>query len=225
MAALAAQCFLTPAPAPHVLACCTQADTVTRMSVLGEAIDKTGDLILRLWERGQNFFWAVGSVGTASFLILLTGWWFDLGAGPDLFRTYGFLALIVAIGGVIFGAWRKAEDRPKPTVYLMPDKPLSFWAQSRQLNGEVHTQYCFRMQATNLTDDPVKLSILRLVRPRIKRGHVEPKCYVHMRGPAIMPRATSEVSCDVIVNGPIGEPAKRSLPWWKFQTSAGNGIS
>jgi len=29
-----------------------------------------------------------------------------------------------------------------------------------------------------------------------------------MRGPAIMPRATSEVSCDVIVNGPIGEPGK-----------------
>ena len=50
------------------------------MSVLGEVIDKTGDLILRLWERGQNFFWAVGSAGTAAFLILLTGWWFDLGA-------------------------------------------------------------------------------------------------------------------------------------------------
>ena len=90
----------------------------------------------------------------------------------------------------------------------MADDRLSFWAQSRQQDGGVHTQYCFHMQATNLTDEPVRLSILRLVRPRIKRSHNELARYVRMCEPAIMPRAISEVSCDIIVDRLIGEPGK-----------------
>jgi hypothetical protein len=91
---------------------------------------------------------------------------------------------------------------------MMADDRLSFWPQSRQQDGGVHTQYCFHMQATNLTDEPVRLSILRLVRPRIKRSHNELARYVRMCEPAIMPRAISEVSCDIIVDRLIGEPGK-----------------
>jgi hypothetical protein len=107
----------------------------------GEFFDKAGDLILRLWERGQNFLWAVATVGAAVFVILSTGWWFGLGNGPDLFKTYGFPALIVAVGGVIFGVWRKLDDRPKPTVYLIADEGQSFWGQSRQPDGRVSAMY------------------------------------------------------------------------------------
>jgi hypothetical protein len=133
--------------------------------------DKFGDLILRLWERGQNFLWAVASAGTAVFLILAGGWWRRLGNGPALFKAYGFLALIVGIVGIIFAIWRHLEERPKPTVFLIADEAQSFWGQSRQKDDRVTTQFCFRMQATNLTDKPIKLSTLRLIQPRIrKRG-------------------------------------------------------
>jgi hypothetical protein len=40
----------------------------TPMSVVGEIVNKVGDLILRLWERGQNFFWAVGGKKAIHFL-------------------------------------------------------------------------------------------------------------------------------------------------------------
>src|SRR6266851_4380850 len=102
------------------------------MSVAGELVGKVGDLIWRIWERGQNFFWAVASVGAAIFVILSAGWWFGLGSGPDLFKAYGFVALMVAICGGIFGVWRKLDDRAKPTVFLIADAGQSFWAQSRQ---------------------------------------------------------------------------------------------
>jgi hypothetical protein len=183
----------------------------------GEFFDKAGDLILRLWERGQNFLWAVATVGAAVFVILSTGWWFGLGNGPDLFKTYGLPALMVAVGGVIFGVWRKLNDRPKATVYLIADEAQSFWGQSRQPDGRVTTQFCFRMQVTNLTDEPITLSTLKLVRPRTKRSDNELARHVITRHPTdnmysfefpILPKAISRASCDFIIDRPIGEPGK-----------------
>ena len=184
------------------------------MSVISELFDKTGDLILRLWDRGQYFFWAVTSLGAGIFTLLWAGWWFELGNAPDLFRAYGFLALIVALAGAVLGTWRTIENRSKATVFLIPDEAQSFWAQSRQQDGRVTTQFCFRMQATNLTDESVKLSALRLIRPRIKRAD-ELAQHVMTRHPtdnvygfefAIPPKAMSRASCDIIANKPIGKP-------------------
>ncbi len=188
------------------------------MSAVEEFVDKTGDLILRLWDHGQNFFWAVASAGAVIFLILSAGWWFGLGAGPALFGTYGFPALILAAVGGIFGIWRKLQDRPKPTVYLIPEDGQSFWAQSRQKDGRVTTQFCFRMQATNLTDEPIKLSALRLIRPHIRRSDDDLARHVLTRHPdnnvygfefPIMPKAVSQASCDIIIDRPIGKPGSR----------------
>jgi hypothetical protein len=184
------------------------------MSGVGEFVDKTGDLILRLWERGQNFLWAVASAGAAVFLILLAGWWFGIGNGADLFEAYAFPALILAIVGGIFGVWRKLEDRPKPTVFLIAEVGQSFWAQSRQSDGRVTTQFCLRMQATNLTNGPIKLSGVRLIRPRIKRSDDELARHVITQHPEndvygfdfpIMPKAVSKASCVLIVDRPIGD--------------------
>jgi hypothetical protein len=88
------------------------------MSVVAELFDKAGDLILRLWDRGQYFFWAVASVGTAILAVLSAGWWFGLGNAPDLFRAYGFPALILALCGTVFGIWRKLEDRSRDQTKL-----------------------------------------------------------------------------------------------------------
>ena len=183
----------------------------------GEFLDKAGDVILRLWERGQNFFWAVASVGVAAFIILSAGWWFALGSGPDLFKAYGLPALVVAVGAGILGIWRKLEDRPKPTVHLIADQSQSFWGQSRQKDGRVTTQFCFRMQVANLTDEPIKLSTLRLIRPHLKRSDDVLAQHVFTRHPTdnmysfefpVLPKAISRASCDVIINRPIGKPGK-----------------
>jgi hypothetical protein len=106
-------------PRTHAaLALCMASDYHAAMSFVGELVDKAGDWILRLWERGQNFLWAVASIGTAVFMILAVGWWFGLGSGPDLFKAYGFPALIVAVGGGIFGVWRKWGAVPSPQFFF-----------------------------------------------------------------------------------------------------------
>jgi hypothetical protein len=184
------------------------------MSIVGEIVEKLEGAILRLWERGENFFWAVALAGAAAFLILLAGWWLSIGNGAELFNAYGWIALIVAIGGAIFAALRKLDDR-KPTVFLIADEGQSFWSQSRQGDGRVTTQFCFRMQATNLTNDPVRLSAFRLITPRIKHSDNEIARHVLTEHPtrnsygsefAIMPRAIASASCDLIVDRAIGKP-------------------
>jgi hypothetical protein len=183
------------------------------MSVVSELFDKPPDPILRLWQRGLYFFWAVASVAATIFVVLLAAWWSQLGNGAGIFKTYGWLPLTVAIGAAIFGVLRKLEDCPTPTVFLVANDDHSFWTQL-QNGGRVITQFCFRIHATNLTSEPVKLVGLKLIRPRIKRHHKELASRVITQHPTqnvygqypIMPQAFSRVCCDLIVDRPMDKP-------------------
>jgi hypothetical protein len=64
---------------------------------LGAVLDKLGDLILRLWERGQNFLWGVASAGAAVFVLLFAGWWFSWAPLIQAFDSYAVPALLTAV--------------------------------------------------------------------------------------------------------------------------------
>jgi hypothetical protein len=173
-------------------------------------------MVLRLWERGLYFFWVVESASAAMFIVLLAAWWFQLRNGLDVFKTYGWLPLTVAIGAAILGIWRKLEERPTPTVFLVGNEDQSFWGQSRQKDGHVITQFCSRMHATNLTSDPVELRGLKLIQPRVKRDYKELASRVITQHSTqnvygqypINPQAFSRVCCDLIVDRPLGKPGE-----------------
>jgi hypothetical protein len=50
----------------------------------------------------------------------------------------------------------------------------------------VTTQFCFRMQATNLTDEPVKLSALKLIADPDKDGTLDEKELRSRAGQALL---------------------------------------
>jgi hypothetical protein len=186
------------------------------MPMVGGSAEKIGRVVLGLWERGLYFFWAVACASAAMFIVLMAASWFHPGSGPNVFKTYGWLPLIVAIGAAILGVWRKLEERPTPTVFLVGNEDQSFWGQSRQKDGRVITQFCFRMHATNLTSDPVELRGLKLVQPRVKRDYKELASRVMTQHSTqnvygqypINPQAFSRVCCDLIVDRPLGKPGK-----------------
>jgi hypothetical protein len=177
------------------------------MSVAGGSAEKIGRVVLGLWERGLYFFWAVACASAAMFIVLMAASWFHPGSGPNVFKTYGWLPLTVAIGAAILGFWRKLEDRPMPTVFLVGNEDQSFWGQSRQQDGRAITQFCFRMHATNLTSDPVELRGLKLIQPRLKRDNKELASRVITQHSTqnvygqypIIPQAFSRVCCDLHV--------------------------
>jgi hypothetical protein len=72
-------------------------------------------------------------------------------------------------GVVIFGilaAVKTMESRRPPNLHLIANEQQSFWGQSRQKDGRITTQFAFRLRATNLTDKPILLATLRLLRTR-----------------------------------------------------------
>jgi hypothetical protein len=89
------------------------------MSVVSGSAVKIGRVVLELWERGLYFFWAVACASAAMFIVLMAASWFRPGSGPNVFKTYGWLPLTVAIWAAILGIGRKLEERPTPTVFLV----------------------------------------------------------------------------------------------------------
>jgi len=86
------------------------------------------------------------------------GWFFRLGGVPDVFQNYGLLLLLSTVGLGILAGFRTWDGVPPKTVHLIADDFQSFWSQSRQKDGRITTQFCFRMKVTNLTDGPIVLS-------------------------------------------------------------------
>jgi len=181
-------------------------------------LDQIAELAARSWERGKFFLWGIACAGAAVFILLLSGKRYDIGNAAALYDSYAVLALLLGVVAGVLAMWRTIEGRSPPSVRLIPNNQQSFWGQSRQPSGNVITQYSFRMQVTNLTDHLVKLSALRMIKPRLRRSDEELALHVLTRHPdnntygfefPIRPRALSQASCDVIVNRAIGTPGKR----------------
>jgi hypothetical protein len=152
------------------------------------------------------------------FAILCGGWFFRLGGVPDVFQNYGLLLLLSTVGLGILAGFRTWDGVPPKTVHLIADDFQSFWSQSRQKDGRITTQFCFRMKVTNLTDGPIVLSTLRLLKPRLRRDDDELARHILTRHPIanvygfdnpIVPGAISRASCDIIVNRPIGKSGRK----------------
>jgi hypothetical protein len=177
-----------------------------------------GDLVLRLWERGEKFLWSLTAASAAVFAILCGGWFFRLGTVPAVFQSYGLLTLLLTVGLGILAGFRTWDGRPPKTVHLIADDFQSFWSQSRQKDGRITTQFCFRMKVTNLTDGPIVLSTLRLLKPRLRRDDDELARHILTRHTSanvygfdnpIVPGAISRASCDIIVDRPIGKAGRK----------------
>ena len=128
---------------------------------MGALIDKIGDLILRLWQQGKMFLWAVAVASACAFLTMAISKFFGLEGAAGLFARYGLLSMLVSIVFFVLAGFRAWEDRPSKTVHLIANEGQSFWGQSRQKDGRIITQFALRMQATNLTDHPILLTTPR----------------------------------------------------------------
>ena len=186
---------------------------------MAELFERLANILLRLWQQGETFLWSIAATCAAIFAILCVGWVLNIGSAPTTFESYRLVLFVAAVAFGILAIFRTGEGRPPRTVHLIADDNQSFWGQSRQKDGRVTTQFCFRMQPTNLTDGPIVLSTLRLLKPRVRRTDDELARHVLTRHPCaniygsenlIMPQAISRASCDIILDRPIRVPGKKN---------------
>jgi hypothetical protein len=198
-------------------------------NVIGPALDcirgwKSGmdwsatpfDVLLRLWDRGKTLLWALAAICAAVFGLLLVGSYVGMAGSSAVLSDQG---LWLVLGAMIFGilaAVRTIEERSPPTVRLIANERQSLWAQAKQADGRITTQFSFRMQVTNLTDKPIRLSAVRLTRPWTRARVLDQPLFTRHPDPAeniygdypILPRAVSSASCTIILDQPVGRAGK-----------------
>jgi len=133
--------------------------------------------------------------------------------------------------GATAAAVKTIESRYRPpTVHLIPNNAQSLWAQSQQPDGRVTTQFSFRMQATNLTDTVIQLSEVRMSRPWTRARvlanvlvtrHPNPNVNTFAHENPILPRAISEASCTIMLDGAISRQGKPMTAVFKVSDQFG----
>ena len=100
-----------------------------------------------------------------------------------------------------------------------PDERQSWWEQWTYPDGRTTTSLCLHLEATNLTDTPIRFSAARLTRPHtwarvlendvIIRSPDYPRDNRYSRENPILPFGTARVMSIIIFEKAIGRPGDR----------------
>ena len=114
---------------------------------------------------------------------------------------------------------RTISDHKGPTLRLIGDENRSYWYEWRYPDGGVTTQFCLWLEATNLTNTPIRLSAARLVRPRtwtlatesdvLTRSPDYPRDTRYSHENSILPHDTTRVMSTLAFDKGIAGPGGR----------------
>jgi hypothetical protein len=114
---------------------------------------------------------------------------------------------------------RTISDRKRPTLLLIGDENRSYWYEWRYPDGRATTQFCFWLEATNLTNTPIRLSAARLMRPRtwtpltesdvLTRSPDYPRDTRYSHENSILPYDTARVMSTLAFDKRIAGPGRR----------------
>jgi hypothetical protein len=110
---------------------------------------------------------------------------------------------------------RTAAGRVGRPLALIANEIQSHGSQTKQ-SGEVITQISLYFQAKNLSDDPIKLSTIRLARPLVKKRRIQ-QTTLSVRSPTgsaygfefpISPHSLTHGSASFVIDCPVGGAGK-----------------
>jgi hypothetical protein len=151
--------------------------------------------------------------------ILFGGAFLGIAGAAVVVQSYGVWLVLAGVGfGTLAAVKTIVGHYRAPSVHLIADETQSLWGQSRQPDGRTTTQLSFQAQATNLTDNFIKLSAVRISRPwtrarvltkMLATRHPDyPRVNMFSREYSIAPGAVSYVTGTLILEGAIGRAGK-----------------
>ena len=122
--------------------------------------------IRRLWDSGSFLLWALAIGAFGGFVVLAA----TALTGSPPFVEANHLAspwlLLASIAFAAFALLKHYQERSRQTVRLVPDETRCFYNRAVQNDGRVNTQIAIRMYVFNITDKPIWLSDVKLLRPK-----------------------------------------------------------
>jgi hypothetical protein len=145
------------------------------MGALGEGTDAAGKFVTALKDLPLWLLIALAIVADVLFFVPGVKGQLPKEFGPWLVIAVvlcNILAISRAVSLVVRAAHGLSVARAaRRTFHMSPDERQSFWATARQRDDSTTTQIVVRFTAKNLTDAPLGLVSVRLIRPKI-RGEI-----------------------------------------------------
>jgi hypothetical protein len=175
-----------------------------------------GERIGPIWRRGASLLWSLTSACAVTLLTLLAGTQWQVGDADELLASYGTSLALAIFVLMVFSTFktcaeRSAARRAGGPLILIPNEIQSHCSQWRK-SAEVVTQISLYFQANNLSDDPIRLSAIRLARPLVKKRQIQ-RTTLSVRSPTgsafgfefpISPHSPTHGSASFIIDYPIG---------------------
>jgi hypothetical protein len=142
-----------------------------------ETLTGAGKQTGAIWRRGASLLWSLTSACSLTLLALLAAALCQLGNAEALLTFYGTsLALTIFVllvsSTVLTCVERSAAMRAGRALVLIPNEIQSHCSQRKE-SDQVVTQISLYFQANNLSNDPIRLSALRLARPSVKKRRIQ----------------------------------------------------
>ena len=122
--------------------------------------------IARVWDRGSTVLWPVAIASFSGFVVLSA---LALTRSPPYVQANNIASpwfLIVSIGFAIFAVLKQYQERTVQTVHLFPIEVQSFCHRAVQNDGSVTTQIAIHMEVFNISEKPIWLPDVKLLRPK-----------------------------------------------------------
>jgi hypothetical protein len=169
-----------------------------------------------IWQRGGLLLWSLTSACSAALLALLAGTFWQAGPAEELLTSYGSslaltILLLMGFSVLVTCVKRSVTQRAARALVLVPNEIQSYCSQ-REKSGEVVSQISLHFQANNLSEDPFRLSTIRLARPLVKKRRIQ-QTTLSVRGPAgsafgfefpILPHWPTDGLASFIIDYPVG---------------------
>jgi hypothetical protein len=182
----------------------------------GATLKALNESIGAVWKNRALLLWCLATVCEVVLAALFVAAHFNFGNAPDLFKDYSVYIGIAFLTLIVFACFRTYDERPKPLFSFVPNYRPSFVHYRNQGDGQTFTQLALRFQVTNLTDYDMKLSSVRLLRPRVRRAAIvadslltqHPEEYIYSSEAPILKRSLTHCGVNFMINHQIGRAGK-----------------
>src|SRR5690348_8134235 len=120
----------------------------------------------RLWSRSRLLLWALAAASLVAFVRLAIAARLDATTFGPAARSATSWLLPLGLGLLVLACFRSYHDIRNPPVRLVPTESQFFCHVNTQTDGRLTTQIAGHFEIYNLSDQPIVLTDVRVVRPR-----------------------------------------------------------
>ncbi len=125
--------------------------------------------LVDLWRHGSLLLWALAIAALSALLVIGALADFTPTFAAPLLPNMPSLAVAIVVL-IVFAGFKTYQESNVRTLALVPNSGQSFWSPAPQKDGRELTQIALRGSVTNITEEAIYLTDVKLVSPRGRRA-------------------------------------------------------